>query len=72
VAAICGAAILWRVHKAKAIERKLAETARAYRVRAEHGDAKAQRSLGSSYARGEALLNQGIAEIDPDRAKTMP
>jgi TPR repeat protein len=55
VAAICGAAILWRVHKAKAIERKLAETARAYRVRAEHGDAKAQRSLGSSYARGEGV-----------------
>jgi hypothetical protein len=42
VAVICGAAIIWPVYKKKAMERKLAETARVYRVRAGQGDAKAQ------------------------------
>ena len=41
---ICGAAITWHLLKAK-----------AYRVRAEQGDARAQDNLGSMYYRGEGV-----------------
>ena len=55
VAVICGAALLWPAYKKKAIERKQAETARVYRVRAEQGDATAQYSLGVCYAEGKGV-----------------
>ena len=42
LAVTCGAAILWSAYKEKAMERKLAEAAQEYRVRAERGDAEAQ------------------------------
>jgi TPR repeat protein len=63
LAAICGVAILWPVHKKKAIERKLAETASVYRVRAEHGDAKAQYRLAVSYAQGEGVPRDYVEAV---------
>ncbi len=53
VVAICGTAIVWHVYKQKKIERKLAEEARAFRVRAEQGDAKAEYDLGHTYYYGQ-------------------
>jgi hypothetical protein len=47
--AICGAVLLWQVHKHKVNEAKLAEDARTVRASAEHGDAKAETRLGSMY-----------------------
>ena len=55
VAVIGGAAILWWAYKERAIERKLAEDARVYRVRAEQGDAKDQSKLGSIYYYGKGI-----------------
>src|SRR5436305_11345932 len=55
IAVISGAAILWLAYKKKRVERKLAEAARVDRIRAEQGDAKAQYSLGASYAHGEGV-----------------
>ena len=55
VALICAAAIAWQVHKAKATEQKLAEDASACRVRAEHGDAKAEAQLAYMYSHGEGV-----------------
>jgi TPR repeat protein len=55
LAVVCGAAILWLVYKDKATDRKLAEAARVMRVRAEHGEADAQYSLGNSYRQGEGV-----------------
>jgi len=52
---ICAAAIAWQVHKAKATEQKLAEDASACRVRAEHGDAKAEAQLAYMYSHGEGV-----------------
>ncbi len=56
VAVICGAAILWPVYKQEVIERKLAEAAKEYRVRAEQGDAQAQYQFGASFAKGDGVL----------------
>jgi hypothetical protein len=53
-AAICGAAILWPAYYEKAT-RKLAEAARLYRARAEHGDTNAQYRLGSLYYYGKGV-----------------
>src|SRR6266481_3442143 len=55
VAVICGAAILWPLHKKKALERKFAEAARDYRARAERGDADAQYSLANMYRQGQGV-----------------
>jgi len=55
VALICGTAIAWHVHKAKAHERMLAETARVTLVRAQQGDAKSQYDLGHMYFHGEGV-----------------
>src|SRR2546429_2366330 len=53
VAVICGAAILWRVQRGKAVERKkLAEAASLSRTRAEQGDVRAQSELASMYFYG--------------------
>ena len=52
VAVVCGTAILWRIHKNKATERKLTEAARISRAGAEQGDAPAQYSLGDMYREG--------------------
>jgi len=52
---ICAAAIAWQVHKAKATEQKLAEDAKACRVRAERGDAKAEVQLAYMYSHGEGV-----------------
>src|SRR5260370_16910615 len=54
IAAICGAAITWQVHKTKANER-LVEDARVSRVSAEHGDARAETRLGRLYYLGEGV-----------------
>jgi TPR repeat protein len=55
LALICGTAIAWHVHKAKAHERLLAETARVTLVRAQQGDAKSQFDLGHMYFHGEGV-----------------
>lgn len=55
IALICGTAIAWHVHKAKAHERMLAETARVTLVRAQQGDAKSQYDLGHMYFHGEGV-----------------
>jgi hypothetical protein len=54
IIAICGAAVTWHVHKAKANER-LVEDARVSRVSAEHGDARAETRLGSMYDLGQGV-----------------
>jgi TPR repeat protein len=53
VAVIGGAAILWSIHKENVLERKFAETARTYHIRADQGDADAQYRLGFLYQRGQ-------------------
>ena len=56
VAVICGAAILWRVQRGKAVERKkLAEAASLSRTRAEQGDVRAQSELASMYFYGRGV-----------------
>src|SRR5437870_13766576 len=56
VAVICGAAILWRVQRGKAVERKkLAEAASLSRTRAEQGDARAQFEFASMYYKGKGV-----------------
>jgi hypothetical protein len=57
---ICGAAITWQVHKARANER-LVEDAKVSRINAERGDAKAQYSLGHMYYHGQGV-GQDYAE----------
>jgi TPR repeat protein len=52
VALVCGASILWRVHKRKARALELAAIAR---VRAEQGEAKAQSELASMYFYGRGV-----------------
>ena len=51
-AIVCGAGILWQVQKENAIQKNLAEDAKAYRERAERGDPRSQYDLGNSYAYG--------------------
>src|SRR6266496_4295844 len=63
VAVICGAAIFWPVYKKKAIERELVEAAREYRGRAEQGDAKAEYSLGNSYAHGRGVPQDYVEAV---------
>jgi TPR repeat protein len=55
IALVCGTAIAWHVHKAKAHERMLAETARVTLLRAQQGDAKSQFDLGHMYFHGEGV-----------------
>lgn len=55
VALVFAAATLWPVYQKRATERKFAEAARAYGVRAEQGEATAQYGLGNSYRRGEGV-----------------
>jgi TPR repeat protein len=55
IALICGTAIAWHVHKAKAHERMLAETARVTLTRAQQGDAKSQFDIGHMYFHGEGV-----------------
>src|SRR6266550_4228465 len=56
VAVISGAAILWWVHKQKAIERKkFGEAASISRVGAEQGDARAQFEFGYTYFKGKGV-----------------
>lgn len=55
IAVIGTVIIAWQVRKHKQIERKLAETAQTYRVRAEQGDAAAQASLAYMYSHGEGV-----------------
>src|SRR6266705_10485 len=62
VAVISGAAILWWVHKQKAIERKkFGEAASILRVGAEQGDARAQFEFASMYYKGKGV-RQDYAE----------
>jgi TPR repeat protein len=55
VAVICGAAVTWHFVGARIAERKLAENAKAYRIRAEQGDAKAQSGLASMCYHGKGV-----------------
>ena len=55
LALICAGVITWQVHKAKATEQKLAEDANACRIRAEHGDAKAESQLAYMYSHGQGV-----------------
>ena len=58
---ICGAAILWPAYKHIVAQRKLAETARQYRARAERGDADAECRLGYAHYYGKGV-RQDYAE----------
>jgi TPR repeat protein len=55
MAVIGGAATLWSVHKTKENERKLADAARACRLRAEQGDLKAEFDLAHMYYIGRGV-----------------
>src|SRR5712691_699496 len=55
VVLIASAAITWHVVEARTTKRKLAEDAKACRVRAEQGDAKAQYELGGMYYQGKGV-----------------
>jgi len=61
VTAVLAAAVLyatfltWQIHNTKAAEQKFAEHARAYRVRAELGDPKAESSLAYMYSHGQGV-----------------
>jgi hypothetical protein len=55
VVLIGAAAITWHLVAAKTTKRKLAEDAKACRVRAEQGDAKAQYELGGMYYQGKGV-----------------
>jgi TPR repeat protein len=57
VVVICGSAILWPLYKEKALQRKLALTAKEFGVRAEQGDPKAQFDLAFMY-----YQNGGVAQ----------
>ena len=76
LAVICVAPVLWSAYKERTIQRKLAESGRQCRVRAERGDTDAQYRLGSAYYYGKGVpqdyaeairwyrksANQGIAK----------
>ena len=56
LALICGATIVWRVHKRRAIEqKKVADAIGAYRVRAENGDDAAQYRLAYMFHEGKGV-----------------
>ena len=55
IAVICGVAISWQVYMQKAIERKLTDTARTLRFRADQGDPKAEFDLCSVYHQGQGV-----------------
>jgi TPR repeat protein len=63
VAALCGAAIFWLVHREKAIDRKLAEDARILREQGERGDAKAQFNLGKMYFQGHGVPRDYVEAV---------
>jgi hypothetical protein len=52
---ICGAAVTWHFVKARITERKLTRDAKAYRIQAEQGDAKAQSDLATMYYHGKGV-----------------
>lgn len=52
---ICAAAIAWQAQKSKATEQQLAHDARAYRIRADQGDAKAESELATMYSHGQGV-----------------
>jgi hypothetical protein len=54
-AAICAAALTWQAHRAKVTEQRFAERARACRVRADQGDAKAESDLATIYSLGQGV-----------------
>jgi hypothetical protein len=54
-AAICAAALTWQAHKAKVTEQSFAERAKAYRARADQGDAKAESDLAYMYSQGQGV-----------------
>jgi TPR repeat protein len=55
VAVIGGVTALWSVYKTKLNEQKQGEEARAFRVRAEQGDAKAEFDLSRMYYHGQGV-----------------
>ncbi|MGA2218769.1 MAG: tetratricopeptide repeat protein [Terracidiphilus sp.] len=55
VALVCATTIGWQAHRAKANDQKLAEDARAFRVRADQGDPKAESSLAYLYSHGQGV-----------------
>jgi len=61
IALVLGTAIAWHVHKAKANERMLVETARVTLVRAQQGDAIAQYHLATMYS-----LGRGVPKSDTE------
>ena len=63
IAVIGGGVILWPVYKKNAMDRKLAEAAREYLVRALQGDAKAEYDLGASYDRGRGVPQDYIEAV---------
>jgi hypothetical protein len=63
LALICVVPVLWSAYKEKVVQRKLADSARQYRVRAEHGDADAQCRLGSLYYYGKGVPQDYAAAI---------
>jgi len=54
-AAVCAAALTWQAHKAKVTEQRFAERAKAYRARADQGDAKAESDLAYLYSHGQGV-----------------
>ncbi|HLM82396.1 MAG TPA: tetratricopeptide repeat protein [Terriglobales bacterium] len=67
VALICGAAIGWRLVKARVTERKLTEAAKACRLRAEQGDANAQHELAGMFYRGKGVPQDYAEAVVWDR-----
>ncbi|MGA9672465.1 MAG: tetratricopeptide repeat protein [Terracidiphilus sp.] len=55
IALISATALIWQNHKTKATELKLAADAKACRVRAEQGDAKAESDMGRMYSQGQGV-----------------
>jgi hypothetical protein len=55
IALISGAAVTWQVFRVRANRLKLAQDATVCRLRAEHGDAKAEASLGNMYSHGQGI-----------------
>jgi TPR repeat protein len=67
VALFCGAAISWHFIKARVTERKLAEAAKAFRLRAEQGDANAQHELAGMYYQGKGVPQDYAEAVVWDR-----
>jgi Sel1 repeat len=63
VVLIASAAITWNLVEARTAKRKLAEDAKAHRIRAEQGDAKAQYELGGMYYQGKGVPQDYIEAL---------